>query len=87
MVRDFAERLPVNQERQIDREFQCRARAERADMLDPSAELFEQGLCARDVGIGAADQAEQLAFLRRTRAAADRAFDKARAELRGGVAN
>src|ERR1700733_6913551 len=80
----LAERLPVNEEREIDRELQRRARTERAYMFDPSAKLLEQGFCVRDIGFSSADETKQLAFFRRARAAADRAFDKARAQLRYG---
>jgi len=56
-------------------------------MLDPPAESLQHGHGARDVRIGSADEAKQLAFLRRHFAAADRAFDKGSAQLRRRVAD
>ena len=52
-----------------------------ADMFDAAAQLLEDRHRPGDIGLRAADQAEQLAFLRRRRAAADRTFDKCGALL------
>src|SRR5205807_747989 len=80
------ERLPVDDERQVDRELHTRARAHRPDMLDAPAELLEDRPRARHIGRFAADEAEELAFARRPDGAADRAFNEGAAgaaHLRG----
>ena len=72
----LAERLPVDDERQVDRELHARAGADRPEVLDAPAHLAEQRPRARHVRRLAADEAEELAFLRRADGAADRAFDE-----------
>src|SRR5438067_3007194 len=72
----LAERLPVDDERQVDRELHARARAHRPDMLDAPAELLEDRPRARHIGRFAADEAEELALARRPTGAPDRAFDE-----------
>ena len=72
----FAQRLPVDDERQVDRELHARARAHHPDVLDAPAHLLEHWPGASHVGRLAADEAEELAFLRRPDRAADRALDE-----------
>src|SRR5438552_1114858 len=75
----LAERLPEDEQRQVDRQLHRGAGAHRADVLDAAAHLVEERPRARDVGRLAAGEAEQLSFLRRPDRAAHRAFDERRA--------
>ncbi len=75
----LAQRLPIDHQRQIDRELEHRARADRTGMQRAPAHLIDDRPGARDVGRFAAHQAEQLAGPRRRDRAADRTFDIGRA--------
>src|SRR5947208_1998418 len=75
----LAERLPEDEQRQVDRQLHRGAGAHRADVLDAAAHLVEERPRARDVDRLAAGEAEQLSFLRRPDRAAHRAFDERRA--------
>ena len=69
-------RLPIDHQRQIDREFEHRARADWAGMFEPAAQLLENGPCPRDVGGVTADKSDELALPRRSGRAADRTLDE-----------
>ena len=72
----FAQRLVVDHQRQVERELHAGAGADRADVLDAAAHLVEQRLGAREILLGAAGDAQQLALPRRADGAADRALDE-----------
>src|SRR5262249_60519991 len=69
------ERLPVPHQRQVDREFQNGAGADRSRIFQSSAQPFEDWSRPRRVRRFGAHEPDQLSLSRGTSPAAHRAFD------------
>ena len=73
----FGQRLPIDHQRQVDRELHDCAGAQTADMFDAPTQHRQQRARAVQVFSRAANEAEQFALQGRPDAAADGAFEKA----------